>query len=253
MEMENSIKQVATPDDAIDQFVGEQFMEWLAHYFDQQVTNWSVLDMIAESKPKPEKIKKFIMQRFLAEQAFTGGIDNDPGFLGFAIANLSESPEPEAEPALEILNRKKNEETGVNSQAMADWIKLLHAVGFHDEEIKRLEPKEATRTYISELSDVYSTAEWLTTVSAFYTHEKLAAMESEAISTMLKNNLPISDPDLHILAGTKADARQNTEIRHILEKSAVDQAGKELIFQGLKRQLDARLDFYTALSKYLSE
>lgn len=251
--MENSIKPVATPEDAIAQFVGEQYMEWVMTYLDNQVEAWESLRLIASSAPKPEKIKKLLMQRYLASQAFNGGVDGDPGFLGFAIANLSESSDPEAESALELLQQKKQLLAGEGNLTMAKWKKLLMAVGFGEEEIKRTDPKEPTRNYIAELSDVYSNAEWPTTMAAFIVHEKLEVLEFPAITGMLKNSLTISDDDLQVLIGDKSDAKTITEARHILEKSVVDQEGKELIFDGMKRQLEARKDFLEALSKYLYE
>src|SRR6185503_7397920 len=107
--IENSIKPVTTPAEAIDQFVGEQYIEWLLNYVVHENHAWPELQSLKIAQPKIEKIRKFMLQRFIAAEAFTGGKEGEPGFLGFAIANLSESADPEAESALEILNKKREE------------------------------------------------------------------------------------------------------------------------------------------------
>jgi hypothetical protein len=260
--MENSIKPVSTPQEAISQFVGEQYMEWVMDYLKHEVQGWESIKTIASSRPKPERIKKFMIQRFLAAEAFTGGREGDPGFLGFAIANLSESPDPFAEHALELLENKRNEEMsggGSGSDPSSNvhrdlWLKLLTALGVTDEELKRAEAKEPTRNYIAELADVYSNAEWQATMAAFAAHEKLIPEEYGAITAMLKNNFELTDDKLEVLTWhAKGDAKYVIETGHILDRVSVDQEGKELIFQGVQRQLEARKDFYDGLTKYLIE
>jgi hypothetical protein len=260
--MENNITQVTTPQDAIAQFVGEQYMEWVMNFLDHEVKSWNSLKTIAQASPRPEKIRKFMLQRFLAAEAFIGGREGDPGFLGFAVANLSESSDPGAEHALELLENKRKEET-LGSGSSVDpsknvhrelWFKLLHALGVTDEEIGRAEAKEPTRNYVAELSDVYSNAEWQTTVAAFAAHEKLIPEEYAAISALLKNNLQTADADLEVLTWhAKGDAKYVIETVHVLEGVAVDQEGKDLIFQGIQKQLEARRDFYDGLAKYLQD
>jgi hypothetical protein len=260
--MENNIRPVATPEEAIAQFVGEQYMEWLLNYLDHEVKTWDSLSAIAQAKPRLEKIKKFMLQRFLAAEAFTGGRDGDPGFLGFAVANLSESSDPLAENALELLESKRKEEV-LGTAGAADqsanihrqlWMRLLKALGIGDDEIKRVEAKEPTRNYISELSDVYSNAEWQTTMAAFAAHEKLIPSEYVAVITMLQNNTQLTASDLEVLTWhSKGDAKYVIEASHILERAVVDEEGKAMVFEGIRRQLDARRDFYEALSKYLYE
>jgi hypothetical protein len=260
--MENTIKPVTTPEEAIAQFVGDQYMEWVMDYLKNQVEGWDSLRSIASAKPKPEKIKKFMLQRFLAAEAFTGGRDGDPGFLGFAIANLSESSDPGAEHALEVLEGKRLEEMqgggsspDPSSNIHRDlWIRLLKAIGVTDEELKRAEPKEPTRNYIAELADVYSNSEWQTTMAAFAAHEKLIPDEYGAIIALLKNNLQVSDQDMEVLNWhAKGDAKYVIETGHILERAAVDHEGKDLVFQGVQRQIEARKDFYDGLNKYLMD
>jgi hypothetical protein len=260
--MENNIRPVVTPEDAIAQFVGEQYMEWLMNYIDHDVKTWASLNAIAQAKSRPEKIKKFMLQRFLAAEAFTGGREGDPGFLGFAVANLSESSDPLAENALELVESKRKEEvSGVGSAAEQSanihrllWVKLLKALEAGDDEIKRIEAKEPTRNYIAELSDVYSNAEWQTTMAAFAAHEKLIPQEYTAIIAMLQNNTQLSPADLEVLTWhSKGDAKYVIEASHILERAVVDEEGKTMVFEGVKRQLDARRDFYDSLAKYLYE
>src|SRR3954467_137420 len=108
--MENDIKPVITPADAIEQFVGEQYIEWLMEHISAAFRSWPETKALVALKPKPEKIRKMLIQRFIAAQAFLGEREGDPGFLGFAIANLSEAADPEAESALEILEKKREEE-----------------------------------------------------------------------------------------------------------------------------------------------
>jgi thiaminase len=260
--MDTNIKPVTRPEEAIDQFVGEQYMEWLMTYLDHEIKSWPSLQQIAEAKPRPEKIKKFMMQRFLAAEAFIGGRDGDPGFLGFAIANLSESSDPVAEHALELLENKRREEvSGMASTAEQStnihrqlWIKLLHALGAGDEEIQRSEVKEPTRNYVAELADVYSNAEWQTAMAAFAAHERLIPEEYGAIAAMLRDNLQLTPADMEILTWhAKGDTKYVIETNHILERAAVDEEGKSLIFEGVRRQLEARRDFYSAQAGYLYE
>lgn len=260
--MENNIKPVTTPQDAISQFVGEQFMEWIMDYLQNEMKSWPSMRRISEAKPRPEKIKKFLMQRYLAAEAFIGGREGDPGFLGFAIANLSESSDPGAEHALEIIENKRNEEMlGSGSSANPNsnihkelWLRLLHALGLKDDEIKRAEAKEPTRNYIAELADVYSNSEWQTAMATFASHEKMVPIEYGSILAMLRNNTHLSEHETEVLTWhTKADAKYAIETNHILENIAVDYEGKELVYEGVRRQLEARKDFYEALANYFYE
>jgi hypothetical protein len=253
--MEKNIHNVARPDDALAQFVGEQYIEWLVEYFDHEVASWEALELIAQAQPKPDKIKKFLGQRYILDQIFFGGRDSDPGFLGFAVANLSESPEPLAEHVLDIINsRRQLDNASVVSHRKESWLRLLRAVGLTDDDIRRLEPKEAARNYASELSDLYSNAEWQSVLAAFFAHEKLVQAEYEAVSNMLNSNVGQSAFDTEALSGkVRQDNKYLIDARHMLERSAVDDESKSLIFHGLERQLVARKDFYNATVKYLYE
>lgn len=257
---DQTINTVSNPEQAIEQFVGEQFIEWLMDYVADSVKNWPETKQIAASTPKPEKIRKFMLQRFVAAEAFLGGRDGDPGFLGFAIANLSESNDPIAEGALEILERKRQEEltastpvAGIVQTAHRKlWVKLLHALGATDEEIHRAEAKEVTRNYIAELSDVYSASEWQTAMGAFAAHERSIPEEYEAILAMLKANTSITDADAEILLWHMGvDHKYVISAAHILDKIVFDKEGKQLVWDGVNRQLMIRKEFYGGLLKYL--
>lgn len=255
--MENDIQPVTNPEEAIDQFVSDQYLEWVMDYVLHEVRTWESLKQLSSLPTKPEKIKKFMLQRFIAAEAFLGS-EGDPGFLGFAIANLSESSDPVAESALELMEAKKQDElsgSGASNSANIHrtlWLKLLKGLGISDEELKRVEPKEATRNYIAELSDVFSNSDWQTAMAAFAVHEKIMPEEYSAILALLKANTAVSDSDLEVLTWhTKAGAKYFLETKHILEKIAVDKEGKEFIFDGVRRQLEARKEFYDEMLKYL--
>src|SRR5688500_14641326 len=103
-EPQTSFNTVSSPAEALDHFVGEQFIELTMQYLAEEMKNWESLTILETGTFKPEKIRKFLLQRFVAEEVFVGAREGDPGFLGFAVANLSESDDPLAENALEILN-----------------------------------------------------------------------------------------------------------------------------------------------------
>lgn len=245
---------------ALDQLVGEQFIDWLLNYIASEVNGWPELSAIKAAQPKIEKIKKFMLQGFLAAEAFLGGREGDPGFIGFAIANLSESDDPLAESALEILEKTRQEElSGSNKTTVSVpfsahkelWIKLLRAVGLSDEEIKRAEPKEPTRNYVAELSDIYSNSEWQTAVGAFTAHERSLPEEYLAISEMLKRSTEVTDAEMEILHWNKgSDSKYVLNTAHTLDKIVFDMENKLLVWEGVQRQLEARREFYAHLAKY---
>lgn len=248
-DIQQTINPVQTPRQAVAQFVGEQFIEWLMEYIVHQMKTWPAMLTLQSAQVKPEKIKKFMLQRFLAAQAIVGAREGDPGFLRFAIANLSESDDPEAESALEILEHRLAEEPTVNREL---WIRLLKALGATDEEIDRVEPKEAARNYMAELSDVYSSADWQTAVGALAAHERSVPEEYRAILSMLKRCTTLTDKDLEILTtlvGT--DNKYAVFANHILDKIVFDPATKQLVWDGVERQLNARQEFLDGITKYL--
>ena len=93
----DQIQAVNNPQQAIEQLVGEQFIEWLMDQIVRDLAAWPALRVLRDSQAQPEKLRRFLLQRELARQAFWGGRESEPGFLGFAVANLSESDDPDAE------------------------------------------------------------------------------------------------------------------------------------------------------------
>ncbi len=250
------------PKQALEEYMGEQFIEWLIHYIPQVMENWPIMTRIKSVQAKPEKLKKLILQIFLINEAFLGGREGDPGFLRFAIANLSESDDPLAENALEILEKRRTEELighklergMTQTVTRMGWIKLLKALGMTEEEIDRAEPKEHTRNFIAELSDLYSTSEWQTAVGAFVAQEVSEIEESKAILSMLKKQTSLTDKDLQVLENRVGSADQQiTTSSRTLDKVAFDQEAKELVWQGVERLLQIRQEFLEGLEKYLED
>ncbi|MEJ0021596.1 MAG: hypothetical protein WDN47_03350 [Candidatus Doudnabacteria bacterium] len=259
-ELTDNTNTVNNPEQAVAEFVGEQFIEWLMDHIGQQMLVMPEILILKTAKVRPEKIKKFILQRFLAAEAFLGSREGDPGFLRFAIANLSESDDPTAESALEILEQKRLEELAgrkiergtVTITGRELWLKLLMALGLSSEEIERAEAKEPTRNYIAELSEVYSTSEWQTAVGALAALERAIPEEYRAILTMLQNNTSLNVKDFEIFtvdigSGTKYKANAD----HILDKIVFDHETKLLVWEGVKRQMEIRKEFLASLIKYL--
>jgi hypothetical protein len=256
----SSTSTVSGPKQAISEFVGEQFIEWLMTYISHAMQSWPQIIAIREASPKPEKIKKFMLQRFLAAEAFLGRAEGDPGFLRFALANLSESNDPTAESALEVLEKKRSDEmmghkieNGIIHTTHRElWLRLLTGLGLTIEEIDRAEAKEGTRNYIAELSDVYSASEWQTAVGAFAAHERAVPEEYKAIVAMLKSNTNLTEKDLETLTNhIGADTKYVVNTNHILDKIVFDPETKQLVWDGVSRQLEIRQEFLSSLMKYL--
>jgi len=246
------------PKQAVEEYIGEQFIEWVMQYIPAEMAKWPIINQIGTAQPKPEKLKKLVLQSFLSEEAFLGAKDGDPGLLRFAISNLSESDDPTAESALELLEKRRQEELAGNkiekgviqTPKREAWIKLLKFLGLTDVEIDKSEPKEATRNYISELSDIFSNSEWQTAVGALTSHEKSRQEENRYVLELLKRN-GINDKDLEVLSHEPNSDRHLLEAAHILEKVVFDEEGKNLVFEGVKRELDNRQEFLNGLAKYL--
>jgi pyrroloquinoline quinone (PQQ) biosynthesis protein C len=259
-QISDTTRPVTTPDEAIEQFVGEQYIEWLMEYAVATMRAWPEIAAIGKVTPKIEKVRKFILQRFIAAEAFAGGREGEPGFLGFAIANLSESDDPQAESALSILEKKQQEEfEGQTSKVAVGknrhkelWTKLLKALGASDEEISRAEAKEWTRNYIAELSDLYSNGEWQEVAGAFATHERLVPEEYAAIIAMLRAHTQVSDAEMEVLIWhSGVDAKYVATTNHVLEKIVFDPESKRLVWQGAVRELQTRKEFLAGLIKHL--
>jgi len=229
---------------AIKDFVGEQFTQWLGNYISHAIQNLPALVQISSAKPKPEKLKKFMLQIFLADQALFGAKEGDPGFLRFAIANLSEVSDPIAETALEILEERRRVEIARQNEYRAMWNRLLQGLGAESGEIENAEPKESTREYIAELSDIYSNSEWPTAAGAFFAGEQIVPIQNSIIMNLIKQNSSLSDKDVEALASKKNS-------NHILDKAVFDPENKSLVFEGVKRQLEVHEEFLGGLLRYL--
>lgn len=247
-ELNEQISTVKTPEEAVDQFVGEQFIEWLIDYIRHSVGSWPAIKFLASLEVKPEKIRKLLVQRYLALQALSGS-EGDPGFLRFAIGNLSESNEPEAESPLEILE-KKLEESSKPQSYIQSWKNILKLVGTTDEEISRTKPKEFTRTYIAELSDVYSTQEWQTALGAMASQEWSLAFEAPIWGSLIARSLDSSPKDVDSIT-MAGDSKNIIEAGHLLDKIIFDPVNKQLVWNGVNRQLELKKQFLDGLVSYL--
>lgn len=253
-------KPAAKPSEAIDQFIGDQFIDWVMSFIAAEINNWPEMDFLRTRRPKQEKVKKFLLQCFLADEAFIGGREGDPGFLRFAIANLSESDDPLAETALNILEARRTEElTGhkiekeiIQTKNRELWLRLLKALGLSEEEIGRSEAKEYTRNYVAELSDILSNSEWQTAVGAFAVYDRAIPIEYKILTNLLKNATLLNDSDLEALTKrVNMYAQYESEGEHILEKVAFDKDSKALVWEGVEKHLALRKVFYAGLTKYL--
>ncbi len=238
---------ITNPEQAIEQFSGEQFIEWLMSYIPEEMGRWVALSELKTDPAKPEKLRKFMLQRFLAAEALVGQKEGEPGFLGFAIANLSEVPDPLAEGALDILNQRRELNNNRDS-----WLKLLAALQISPEEANRTEPKEAVRHYIAELSDLYSNSEWQVVAGAWAAYERIWGEESKVLLDLLSRNTPIATKDLEVLsAASQARSESGLSAGHILDKAVFDNESKDLVWQGVSRQMEASLALLAGLQKYL--
>lgn len=245
-----NVKNLVRPEEAIENYIGEQFLEWLLETMTTQAQNWPELMQYRQMQVRIEKIRKFLLQRFLAYEAFFGSKEGDPGFLGFAIANLSESPDPLAENALGILEQRRVELAASKHHDL--WLKLLKELEVPAEDVDKLEAKEATRNYIAEASDIYSNGEWQTAMGAFLAHERTIPIEYSAITEMLKKNTPLTNSAMEVFsshAGVEPKYVINTS--HMLEKIMIDPESKQLVWDGVVKQMSARKDFYSSLNKNL--
>jgi pyrroloquinoline quinone (PQQ) biosynthesis protein C len=251
----NTIK----PEQALEQYIGEQFIEWVSNYIPEEMNSWPIMNKIRQAHPKPEKSRKFAIQMFLAHEAFLGSREGDPGFLRFAIANLSESDDPQAETALEILEKRRTDELighkverGIlQTQKREQWVRLLRALEISDEEIDKTEPKEPTRNYVAELSDVFSTMDWQTAMGAFAALECSLTELYKVFTEFLKSNFSLSEKELEVL---NTQAMQNSyavSASHILDKIVFDNEAKELVWQGVSKQLEIQKEFLSGMEKYL--
>ncbi len=259
-EISTNLHTQTSPTQAIEEYMGEQYIEWLNNYIPAEMESWGALVKIRTNTVKPEKIKKILLQVFLTDEAFLGGREGDPGFLRFAIANLSESDDPLAETALEILEKRRIDELAghkvergiLQTHKREQWIRLLKALGVTEDEMDKAEPKEPTRNYIAELSEVYSTGEWQTAMGAYASQERSSVELYRAVLNLLKNNAQVSEKEIEVLSSYVNSASQHgTGSSHVLDKVVFDREAKELVWQGVSRHLEVLKDFLTGLEKYL--
>lgn len=245
--MTDDTRRLTAPEQAITDMIGEQFVEWMFEAAQQTVRSWPEIGQLHHANPKIEKIRKFLLQRFLAEETMFGR-EGDPGFLGFAIANLSEASDPLAENALEMLEKVREKNADPEKSRHKLWIRLLKSSGITQEEMNRAEPKEPARNYVAELSDLYSNSDWQTAIAAFESQLRCASLEYEAIKSLLKNNTDMSDEEAGVLSSREKDT---DGLEASLAKIAVDEEGKRQLWDGVVRQLNIRRDFYAGLVKHL--
>ena len=249
IEPNDTINTVTNPTEAVREFVGAQFIEWLLEYLKHDMAKWPVVTDLKKIETSPSKIKKFALQLSLAAAAFLGS-DADPGFLNFAIGNLSESDDPEAESALEILEKRFEDERSRAAATVQSWTRLLMALGSTEEEITRTDSKEATRNYIAELSEIFSNSDWPTALGAIAAYDLSVAEEYRLISSLIQKNTLASPKDLEIL--TEHDNHSSVlELGYVLEKIVFDPENKKLIWDGAQKQLQARQGLLNGLTKYL--
>ena len=248
----NKLTSITNPDQALQEFSGNEFISWLADYIAHEVSVWPVLVKLAGAKPEPQKLRKFLAQIFLCQQALWSDRETEPGFLKFAIANLSESDDPSAEPALAVLENRFNLEIAESNKAL--WVRLFQSLGLTTEELLRLEPKEATRNYIAELSEVYSNFEWQTSLGALVAYWSVVTPEFEAIQQVVSRLENVSDKDFELVKLFAKSQPQSQSLAHeLMERLSFDWENKKLIWEGVQRQLAAEQEFLNHTIKYLED
>jgi hypothetical protein len=260
MNNDGNAKPITTSQQAIDQFVGEQFIEWLASFVLLEMRANSGLVGLKNKAVKIEKLRKFLLQRFLANEAFWGVREGDPGFLSFIIANLSESSDPQAETILEYLEKCQErgllrDRPGIGTSGRAysqDWERLLKVLGVAEEDRVKASPKPVTRSFVAELSDIYSDSDWYLAIGALAAQELAESEENRVLYDLVKANAQVLDQDLEFLFNPEeVNSQAMIFVSKILEKIVFDEEIKGLIVQGARRQLDIRKDFFGGLMKYL--
>ena len=226
----------------MEQLVGEQFVEWLKEHIKHEFSHWPIIQGLSVANLQPQKLRKLMIQWFFVQSAFWGSKEGDPGFLGFAIGNLSESDDPEAETALEILVTRKNQEQILQPQQHLFWHQLLLVLGAPEEEIQKTKPKEITRHYIAELSDLYSNAAWQTVAGGLAAYDWIGNLINQVIIDLSKKA---------VLNPGSLEPKSNMDAGHLLEKTIFDPQNKHLVWLGTKKQLDLHQEFLIGLKKYL--
>jgi hypothetical protein len=247
METTSNLTTISTPEQAVEELVGDQFVTWLIDYTRHQVGAWEELTALPQTEVTVPKLRRFLLQVFAAERAMWQNSDDSPGFLKFAIANLSECNDPAAEFGLDVLQTNLTIDTW-----SASWPKLFTALGLNPGDFAKIEPKEATRNYIAELSEVYSTAEWQEAVAAFAAQWMIMPYKFGVIYTLAQRAEGVEVKDLEVL---KVLSTQETKSRQLsfelLEKLSFSQATKDMVWQGVSRTLEIEKEFFRSASKYL--
>jgi len=246
----NNLTSVTNSDQAIQEFVGGQFIVWLVDYIIHEVGRWPVMAKIENAKAEGQKLRKFLTQLFLVQQAMWSEKDSEPGFLKFALANLSESSDPAAEPAVAVLESRFSVKSGDELRVL--WVSLFQVLGLTAEELMRLEPKEATRNYIAELSELYSSSEWPTGLGALVCYWTLIGPKFKAIRQLCCKLENYSVKDFEIINSLAVYETQGLTLAHeLLEKLSFDHENKYLIWDGVQRHLSLEQEFLNHTVKYL--
>lgn len=248
MEEKGTLTSIHSPEQAIREYAGGQFVVWLCDEIVSQTQRWEVLDKLTEKQPTSPQFRKFLLQLFLSERAMWDGPDGEPGFLRFAIANLSESDDPAAEHALEYL------QTSLLDEGLSDyWSRLFEALEMPTADLKRVEPKEITRNYIAELSEVYSNAEWQEAVGSFAAMQVISPFKYEA-ALKLARGLGLGERDTEALKTLSGRVNFSRQLAYeLLEKISFSEDFKELIWQGVQKTLSTEEEFLSQVSHYLEK
>ena len=246
------------PEDALANLTGEHFLYWLFEYVSDMVKTWPEF-VIKDKTVKEERLKKFLLQRFLVSKSFWGKKEQDPGLLSFALSNLSECPDPLAENTLEFLEKMKQADStqgdkpgGISSHEKL-WSRLFSALGITESEVAAMEPKDITRSYISELSDYYMTAEWQSVIGAIIAHEHMRPIEFLVLEELTKKNVQLNKDALELFhVPVNADEKWLAASSHALEKVMMDPESRRLVLDGAARQASVMHDWYSVMVRYLS-
>lgn len=255
----NSLTSITTPQQAVEDLSGEQFLAWVFDYIGQQIGSLPMIRALGKVPTKPEKLRKFLLQIYLAQQSMWGSTETEPGFLKFVLANLSESADPSAENALGILEQIRaggpvlvHEKTPNPSHLAESWQRLFQSLNITAEELSHIEPKEHTRIYIAELSDIYSNSDWQTAVAAFATQWVIIPHEFQAIWGLVQTLENFDESAFEVIKFlANRTAYVHNLMSGLLEEVSFDQENKQLVWDGVERALSAEEEFLSDLNKYL--
>lgn len=247
METPSTLTAISTPDQAVTELFGEQFVTWLVDYTRRETEYFTKNLGQGIVEPDLAHFRRFILQTYAAERAMWNTSDDSPGFLKFAIANLSECQEPVAEHVLSVL------EANVSADTWAEaWGRLFTALGLTASDFSRIEPKEVTRNYIAELSEVYSTAEWQQATGSFAAQWMVMPHKFQAIYALAQKTPGLTPRDLEVLKMLSSQETKSQQLAfELLEKISFEQESKELVWQGVSRAMEIEKEFFGSVAKYL--